>query len=124
MDSYGGLILFLGKCSIPFFNRNWNLTFHSCMSIIAPMVRRERPTSIIGQDGLHSISSTIKSTGTLFQFAIIITSLILPNGVLIVESAKCKLREHSSISMRPSMSHNDFGIVETLAPRSHKALHS
>src|SRR3990170_8743112 len=124
MDSYGGLILVLGKCSIPFLKGNWNLIFPSFMSIMAPIVRKNGLPSIIGQDGLQSISRTIKSMGTQFLFARIRTSLILPKGFLIVESAKCKLREHSSISVRPSTSHKDFRIVETLAPKSHKAKHS
>src|SRR3989337_2518102 len=117
IDSYGGLILVLGKCSIPFLKGNWNFIFPSFISITAPMVRKNGLPSIMGQEGLQSISRTIKSMGTKFLFERIRTSLILPIGFLIVESAKCKLREHSSILVRPSTSHRDFGIVETLAPK-------
>ena len=92
--------------------------------MMAPIARKNGLPRIIGQDRLQSISRKIKSMGTQFLFARIRTSLILPIGFLIVESAKCKFKEHSSISVRPSTSHKDFGIVETLAPKSHKAKHS
>ena len=83
-------------------------------------MRKNGLPRIIGQDGLQSISGTMKSMGTQFLFARIRTSLILPIGFLIVESAKCKFNEQSSISVRLSTSHKDFGIVETLAPKLHK----
>src|SRR4051812_31161962 len=119
--SYGNFILFLGTCFMPFFNGNWNLIFPSFISIIAPTVLRKGLPRIIGQEGLQSISRTIKSTGTEFLFATIRTSLILPIGFLIVESARCKFREQSSKSRKSSKSHKVLGIVETLAPKSHKA---
>ena len=46
---------------------------------------------------------------------------ILPIGFLMVESAICNFNEQSSNSRKPSTSHKVFGIVETLAPKSHKA---
>src|SRR3989337_984411 len=98
--------------------------FPSFISIIAPIVLKNGLPRIIGHVGLQSISSIIKSTGTYFLFATIRTSLILPIGYLIVESARCKFKEQSSILWKPSTSHKVFGIVETLAPKSHKALHS
>jgi hypothetical protein len=64
IDSYGGLILVLGKCFIPFLKGNWNFMFPSFMSITAPIVRKNGLPRIIGQDGLQSISRTIKSMGT------------------------------------------------------------
>ena len=88
------------------------------------MVHKNGLPIIMGHDGLHSISSIMKSTGTYILLAIIRTSFILPKCFLIVEFAKCKLRELSSILGKHSTSHRDFGIVETLAPKSHKALHS
>src|SRR3954471_17833315 len=122
IDSYGNFIFFLGKCSMPLFNENWSLIFPSFISIIAPIVLRKGLPRIIGHEGLQSISRTIISTGTQFLFATIRTSLILPIGFLIVESARCKFREQSSKSRKSSKSHKALGIVETLAPKSHKSM--
>ena len=118
------MTFFLGKCSMPFFNGNWNLIFPSFIWIIAPIVLRKGLPRIIGKERLQSISRTIKSTGTKFLFATMKTSLILPIGFLMVESARCKFKEQSSKSWKPRISHKIFGIVETLAPKSHKAKHS
>ncbi|KAI4967434.1 hypothetical protein ZWY2020_027796 [Hordeum vulgare] len=53
------------------------------------------------------------------------SSYLLPN--LPSSRAPSMVKEHvkhSSISLKPRTSHKPFGIVETLAPKSHKALHS
>jgi hypothetical protein len=88
IDSYGGLILVLGKCSIPFLKGNWNFMFPSFISITTPMVRKNGLPRIIGQDGLKFISRTIKYMGTKLLLARIRTLLIHPIGFLMVESAK------------------------------------
>src|SRR4051812_35390494 len=121
IDSYGNFIFFLWKCSMPFLNGNWNLIFTSFISIIAPIVLRKGLPRIIGHVGLQSISRTIKYMATSFLFATIRTSLILPIGFLMLESARFKFKEQSSNSRKPNTSHKVFGIVETLAPKSHKA---
>ena len=40
IDSYSGLFLVLGKCSIPFLSGNWNLILPSFISITTPVVRK------------------------------------------------------------------------------------
>ena len=64
IESYGGLILVLGKCSIPFLKGNWKRILPSFISITTAIVRKNGLPSIMGQDGLQSISSTLKSIGS------------------------------------------------------------
>ena len=113
---------------MPFFNGNWNLIFPSFISIIAPIVLRKGLPRIIGHEGLQCISRAIKSMGRINDVLIVanrnyvpVDFTILDIGFLIVESARCKFREQSSKSWKPNKSHKAFGIVETLAPKSHKA---
>jgi hypothetical protein len=56
---------------------NWNFTFPSFESIIAPVLLKKGLSRIIGLEVLLLMSITIKSTGKKFIWILIITSLIL-----------------------------------------------
>src|ERR1041385_3070899 len=91
------------------------------MSITAPMVRRKGRPKIIGHKGSHSISITIKSTGTYFSLTMIKTSSIFPKGFFTEESTKRTPKEQGSKGFNSNISNILLGITEVLAPTSHKA---
>src|SRR3954470_21397554 len=87
-DSKGNLIFFLGKCSIPFLRGNWNFIFPSFMSITTPTVRTKGRPKIIGQEGSHSMSIIVKSTGSQLSLTMIGTLSIFPKGFFTEESTR------------------------------------
>src|SRR3954468_4278747 len=105
MDSKGNLIFFLGKCYIPFLRGNWNLIVPSFMSMIAPTVRRKGRPKIIGQEGSHSMSIIVKSTGQQLSLKMIKTSSIFPKGFLTEESTRRTSKEQGSKGFQSSISY-------------------
>jgi hypothetical protein len=73
-------IFFLGKCSIHFLCGNWNFTFPSLESIIAPVVLKKGLLGIIRLEVLLLMSITTKSIGTKVIWSLIITLSNLPKA--------------------------------------------
>src|SRR3954462_6111371 len=120
-DSKGNLIFFLGKCSIPFLRGNWNFIISSFISITAPTVRRKVRPKIIGQEGSHSMSIIVKSTGTYLSLTMIRTSSIFPKGFFTEESTRRTPKEQGSKGFNSTISYILLGITEVLAPTSQRA---
>src|SRR3954464_15984573 len=93
----------------------------SFMSITAPTVRRKGRPKIIGQEGSHSMSIIVKSTGTELSLTMIRTSSIFPKGFFTEESTRRTPKEEGSKGFNSSISYILLGITEVLAPTSQRA---
>src|SRR3954470_18626081 len=91
------------------------------MSMTAPTVRRRGCPKIIGQEGSHSMSIIVKSTGTYLSLTMIRTSYIFPKGLFTEESTRRTPKEQGSKGFKSSISYILLGITEVLAPTSQRA---
>ena len=118
MDSKGNLILFLGKCSMPFFKgklKSYNSLFHINNSTDGVKKRSSQ------NNGTRSIAFNIQNKKINGNIIIIRSKNIMNPPQSSLNSGVNMMHSYNTFIQRfkSSLSYKLLGIIQELAPRSH-----